>query len=168
MRFRWARQLARVGRRQKDTTSTTSTPAPIPVVVEQGPTTTFITIMSSIGEFMDHQRKINEELNEVDEDGEGDGSSSSSSSDSVFSSTEHTGKFSDYSTASSLSLVKAETRMVRRIKVLVLLVIAIAAATCGALTFVFVKQSELHEFEVQVRMCFVHVYYVVRAKASTR
>jgi hypothetical protein len=69
---------------------------------------------------------------------------------SVYSSTDHTGKHSTHSSTSSLSLARAETRWVRRIKVLVLVVMALAAATCSVLTYIFVQASERQSFEHQV------------------
>ena len=75
------------------------------------------------------------------------------SSRSIVSSTENTGLHaSDQSTTSSLSLAKAESRMVSRSKMIVLLVIALAAAACGISTYWFTKAGEEEKFRLQVRL----------------
>lgn len=80
----------------------------------------------------------------------GDGSSESSSSKSVETSTENSGFATNRST-SSFSLAKEETRVVFRIKILVLIVIGVAALTCGIWTYVFVTSSEHELFRQKVR-----------------
>jgi hypothetical protein len=98
-------------------------------------------------------QKSNDDEDEDEEESSVQDSTSGRGGGSVYSSTDHTGKHSAHSSESSLSLARAETRWVRRIKVLVLAVMALAAATCGILTYIFVKASERESFEHQVRTC---------------